>query len=75
MKEIGLDSFRFSISWSRVLPSKFIHDTSLTILPNMVAISDMSSPPPQKKKHRIRILAGHLYCYCQSTNDVYLFIY
>jgi len=40
MKEIGLDSFRFFILWSRVLPSKFIHDTSLTILHNMVAISE-----------------------------------
>ena len=57
MKEIGLDSFRFSISWSRVLPSKFIHDTSLTILPNMVAISEshlnwLCHPPHPKKKKK-----------------------
>jgi beta-glucosidase len=25
MKEIGLDAYRFSISWSRVLPSKIIN--------------------------------------------------
>ena len=24
MKELGMDVFRFSISWSRVLPRKFI---------------------------------------------------
>ena len=27
MKEIGLDYFRFSISWSRVLPCKIILDS------------------------------------------------
>ena len=25
MKEMGMDAFRFSISWSRVLPRKFFH--------------------------------------------------
>ena len=76
MKEIGLDSFRFSISWSRVLPSKFIHDTSLTILPNMVAISESHlnwlchSQKKTKDKN-----SCYLYCHCQSTNDIYFFIY
>ena len=25
MKEMGMDAFRFSISWSRVLPRKFLY--------------------------------------------------
>ena len=29
-KKIGLDSFRFSISWSRILPSKISHSNQFS---------------------------------------------
>lgn len=76
MKEIGLDSFRFSISWSRVLPSKFILHTSLTIVPNMAVISmtvsfnvNQNKQNEREKKHkkRIRILAVCIV----TANDIY----
>ena len=41
MKEMGMDAFRFSISWSRVLPRKFLY--SLKFVLNIYSNSNDTS--------------------------------
>ena len=40
MKEMGMDAFRFSISWSRVLPRKFLY--SLKFVLNIVIVMTLA---------------------------------